>query len=170
MQPLEFPGGDIGALAVHGTVNDLAVAGAQAAGEELGAEVLDYCPPNNSVDEQQQKLEDLLTRGVDGIAISPIDATNMVSLLDEVADKVGLSLRSFRRRFKDATGEPPMQYLQRIRLETAKQLLATSILGVDQIAYRVGFDDASYFSRLFKRKAGVTPSEYRAQRSSAINS
>lgn len=91
-------------------------------------------------------------------------------LLDEVADKVGLSLRSFRRRFKDATGEPPMQYLQRIRLETAKQLLATSILGVDQIAYRVGFDDASYFSRLFKRKAGVTPSEYRAQRSSPINS
>jgi len=63
-------------------------------------------------------------------------------LLEEVADRVGLSLRSFRRRFQTATGDPPMQYLQRIRLETAKQLLATSILGVDQIAYRVGVDDA----------------------------
>ena len=91
-------------------------------------------------------------------------------LLEEVADKVGLSLRSFRRRFKEATGDPPMQYLQRIRLETTKQLLATSILGVDQIAYRVGFDDASYFSRLFKQKLRTTPSEYRAQQSNPINS
>lgn len=83
-------------------------------------------------------------------------------LLEEVAEKVGLSLRSFRRRFKEATGEPPMQYLQRIRLETAKQPLVSSTLGVDQIAYRVGFEDASYFSRLFKQKLNVTPSEYRS--------
>ncbi len=83
-------------------------------------------------------------------------------LLDEVADKVGLSLRSFRRRFKDATGETPMHYLQRIRLETAKQLLTTSTLGVDQIGFRVGYEDASYFSRLFKQKLNITPGEYRA--------
>jgi len=85
-------------------------------------------------------------------------------LLDEVAEKVGLSLRSFRRRFKDATGETPMQYLQRIRIETAKQLLATSTLGIDQIGYRVGYEDASYFSRIFKQKLNVTPGEYRASR------
>ncbi|SDU20174.1 transcriptional regulator, AraC family with amidase-like domain [Pseudomonas pohangensis] len=83
-------------------------------------------------------------------------------LLEEVAEKVCLSLRSFRRRFKDATGETPMQYLQRIRLETAKQLLATSTLGVDQVSYRVGYEDASYFCRIFKQKLKVTPGEYRA--------
>ncbi len=83
-------------------------------------------------------------------------------LLEEVAEKVGLSPRSFRRRFKDAVGEPPMQYLQRIRIETAKHLLATSALGVDQIGYRVGFEDASYFSRLFKQKTRATPGQYRA--------
>ena len=83
-------------------------------------------------------------------------------LLEEVAEKVGLSLRSFRRRFTDATGEPPIQYLQRIRLETAKHLLVSSTLGIDQIAYRVGFEDPSYFSRLFKQKLNVTPSEYRS--------
>lgn len=82
--------------------------------------------------------------------------------LEEAADNVGLSVRSFRRRFKDATGDSPMQYLQRIRIETAKQLLATSTLSVDQIAYRVGFEDASYFSRLFKRKIKTTPRDYRA--------
>jgi len=84
-------------------------------------------------------------------------------LLEEVAQKVGLSLRSFRRRFKDASGETPMQYLQRIRIETAKQLLTTSNLGIDQIGYRVGYEDASYFSRVFKQKLHVTPGEYRAQ-------
>ncbi|BFM18010.1 GlxA family transcriptional regulator [Maricurvus nonylphenolicus] len=82
-------------------------------------------------------------------------------LLEELADKLGLSLRSFRRRFKDATGDTPMQYLHRIRLETAKQLLANSTLGIEQISYRVGYEDASYFSRLFKQKIQMTPGEYR---------
>lgn len=82
-------------------------------------------------------------------------------MMEELADRVGLSLRSFRRRFNDATGESPIQYLQRIRLETAKQLLANSALSVDQIAYRVGYEDGSYFTRLFRKKVGQTPSEFR---------
>lgn len=82
-------------------------------------------------------------------------------LLEELADKMGLSLRNFRRRFKEATGETPMQYLQKVRLETAKQLLASDVLGIDQIGYRVGYEDRSYFSRLFKSKMKVTPGEYR---------
>lgn len=86
-------------------------------------------------------------------------------MLDEVADKVGLSLRSLRRRFKSATQETPMQYLHRVRLETAKNLLANSALGVDQIAYRIGYEDANYFSRLFRKKLGLSPSEYRVRES-----
>lgn len=82
-------------------------------------------------------------------------------LLEELADKVGLSLRSFRRRFKEATGDTPMQYLQKVRLATAKQLLASDVLGVDQIGYRVGYEDRSYFSRLFRQKINMTPGEYR---------
>ncbi|GAA5316781.1 MAG: GlxA family transcriptional regulator [Candidatus Pelagadaptatus aseana] len=82
-------------------------------------------------------------------------------MIEEVADRMGLSMRSFRRRFRDATGESPIQYLQHIRIETAKQMLATSSLGIDQIGYRVGYQDGSYFTRLFKQKVGMTPSEFR---------
>ena len=82
-------------------------------------------------------------------------------LIDEVADKFALGLRNFRLRFKQATGDTPIQYLHRLRIETAKQLLSGDALSIEQIAYRVGYDDASYFSRLFKRKTQQTPGEYR---------
>jgi transcriptional regulator GlxA family with amidase domain len=82
-------------------------------------------------------------------------------LLDEVAEKVGMQMRNFRRNFKAKTGDTPMQYLHRVRLANASHLLSTSNLTVEQIAYRVGYNDANYFSRLFKRKLGFTPSDFR---------
>jgi ribose transport system substrate-binding protein len=66
---------------------DLAIAGAKAAGEEYGVEVLDYCPPSAAIDEQVRRVEDDLTRGVDGIAISPLDADNMVAMIDAAAEQ-----------------------------------------------------------------------------------
>jgi transcriptional regulator GlxA family with amidase domain len=82
-------------------------------------------------------------------------------LMDEVADKVGLSHRSFMRRFKKATGDTPLNYLQRVRLEAARELLASSSLSIDQISYRVGYEDASFFNRLFKKAFDETPGAYR---------
>ena len=83
-------------------------------------------------------------------------------LMEELADKVGLGLRSFMRRFKKATGDTPLNYLQRVRIETAKELLSNSSLSIDQVSYRVGYEDASYFSRLFKREVEKTPGEFRS--------
>ena len=88
-------------------------------------------------------------------------------LMDEVADKVGLSHRSFMRRFKKATGDTPLAYLQRVRIETAKELLHNSSYSVEEIGYRVGYEDASYFSRLFKQRVELTPGEYKARRQSS---
>ena len=85
-------------------------------------------------------------------------------LLEEVADKIGLGLRSFMRRFKKATGDTPLNYLQRIRVETAKELLEHSAMSVDEISYRVGYEDTSFFCRLFKRNTNSTPSEFRSNR------
>jgi transcriptional regulator GlxA family with amidase domain len=82
-------------------------------------------------------------------------------LMDEVADKVGLSHRSFMRRFKKATGDTPLNYLQRVRIETARELLRDSSLSIDQISYRVGYEDASFFNRLFKKAVNETPGAYR---------
>lgn len=82
-------------------------------------------------------------------------------LMEEVADKVGLGLRSFMRRFKIANGDTPLNYLQRVRIETARELLHGSSLSIDQIGYRVGYEDVSFFGRLFRRKVGETPGEFR---------
>ncbi len=82
-------------------------------------------------------------------------------LLEEVADKVGLGLRSFMRRFTAATGDTPIRYLQGVRIEVAKEMLRETSFTVDEIAHRVGYEDVNFFSKLFKRASGTTASEYR---------
>ena len=73
----------------------------------------------------------------------------------------GLPERTFKRRFQAATGLSPLAYVHALRLEEAKQLLEASELSVEAIANEVGYDDAAYFSRLFKREVNLTPAEYR---------
>jgi transcriptional regulator GlxA family with amidase domain len=79
----------------------------------------------------------------------------------EVAKRFDMSVRSFNRRFKLATGATPLQYLHNTRIQTAKELLQTSNLSVGEIAFRAGYQDMAHFTRLFKRLLGVTPSQYR---------
>lgn len=73
----------------------------------------------------------------------------------------GLAERTFKRRFKTATGYAPVDYVQTVRVEEAKQMLETTREPTDAVAHAVGYEDAAYFRRLFKRKTGVTPARYR---------
>ncbi len=73
----------------------------------------------------------------------------------------GLAERSFKRRFTQATGMTPLEYVHALRLEETKHLLETSALPIEAIAGEVGYGDASFFSRLFRRKVGLTPAQYR---------
>lgn len=73
----------------------------------------------------------------------------------------GLSERTFSRRFKQATGMSPIEYVHTLRLEEAKQLLESGDAPVEAIAQEVGYEDAAFFGRLFRRKVGVTPIQYR---------
>lgn len=73
----------------------------------------------------------------------------------------GLSERSFKRRFQKATGLGPIQYVQTLRLEEAKQLLESTDTPIEGIAEEVGYEDTSFFSRLFRREVGITPTQYR---------
>ena len=82
--------------------------------------------------------------------------------LNQVADKFEMSVRTFNRRFKNATGKTPLQYLQEVRIEIAKDLLKTSNLSINEIAYRVGYQDMGHFTSLFKKLLATTPSEYRS--------
>lgn len=83
--------------------------------------------------------------------------------LKELSDHLAISNRTLIRRFKRSTGETPIKYLQKIRIETAKYLLETTDLNIESIMDRVGYADVSSFSLLFKRLTNSTPREYRHQ-------
>jgi transcriptional regulator GlxA family with amidase domain len=90
-------------------------------------------------------------------------ATNfaMANPVDEVTKHSRLTPRSFSRRFNKATGRSPMAYVQRLRMEDAKRRLERTTEPVDKISWLVGYEDASYFRRVFKRIVGITPASYR---------
>jgi len=79
----------------------------------------------------------------------------------EVAKLFSMSPRTFTRRFKSASNLTPLQYLQKQRIDTAKELLQSSNLSIKEIAYRVGYIDVSYFTKLFKKTQTMTPKQYR---------
>lgn len=73
----------------------------------------------------------------------------------------GLPERTLKRRFKLATGLALIDYVQNLRIEEAKRLLESSDRAVDDICYETGYEDASFFRRLFRRRTGVAPAQYR---------
>jgi transcriptional regulator GlxA family with amidase domain len=72
-----------------------------------------------------------------------------------------LAERTFKRRFTEATGLSPIAYVQRLRIEDAKRRLERTDASVDEISWRVGYEDAAFFRRLFKRTTGLAPAAYR---------
>lgn len=82
---------------------------------------------------------------------------------EDVARDHGMSIRNFMRRFQAATGDKPLHYLQRLRIETAKGLLSATRKSIKTISYEVGYDDASFFARLFRQHTTLSPNQYRRQ-------
>lgn len=83
---------------------------------------------------------------------------------DAIAHAVALAKipeRTLKRRFKTATGCTLIEYLQNVRVEHAKTLLEHTATSVDEISIAAGYEDASFFRRLFKRSTGLTPGQYR---------
>jgi transcriptional regulator GlxA family with amidase domain len=80
-----------------------------------------------------------------------------------LARELGVSYTTFRRSFKQQTGVAPAQFQNTIRINRARDLLASTELSVSEIAERTGFNTVFYFSRIFTKKMGQTPSAYRTQ-------
>jgi transcriptional regulator GlxA family with amidase domain len=81
--------------------------------------------------------------------------------LEVLAAKMGLSLRQFNRRFKSATGETAIKYLQQIRVERAKRELIATKKTFDAISLNSGYENVSFFRRIFKINTGISPAQYR---------
>jgi len=81
--------------------------------------------------------------------------------VEEMIKRSKLAERTFKRRFSSATGLSPLAYVQRLRIEDAKRRLERTDASVDDVSWRVGYEDPAFFRRLFKRVTGLTPGAYR---------
>lgn len=83
--------------------------------------------------------------------------------ITQMSHAFGLSNRTMIRRFKEAAGVTPSSYLQDVRLDAASKYLIQTNKTIDEITHTVGYSDISSFTKLFKRKIGLSPSSYRAR-------
>lgn len=81
--------------------------------------------------------------------------------LNQLAQLCNLSLSSFKRNFKKEFKDSPTNYINAKRIEKAKELLRISTMPISEIAYKLGFQDPLYFTRVFKKKTSISPSDYR---------
>ena len=81
--------------------------------------------------------------------------------IDELADMFAISSRSFLRRFKKATANTPLEYIQRVKIEAAKKRLESSTDNIAQVMYDMGYSDSKAFRYTFKKYTGLSPAEYR---------
>ena len=79
--------------------------------------------------------------------------------LNELAYLSGRSLSSFKREFRDIYGEPPARWIREKRLSKAHEMLRSSNLSVADVAYSLGFENPTHFSRIFKQQYGYAPSQ-----------
>lgn len=97
-----------------------------------------------------------------GIAKSYIDANFHRDIsLEEVSRATGLSPQYFSRFFKEETGENFIDYLTRVRITEAKRLLKDQKLSIKEVSYQVGYNDPNYFSKIFKKVTGLSPSGFK---------
>ena len=89
--------------------------------------------------------------------------SNAAITIEQVAELFGMSQRNFTRRFRKATNTNPIKYLKNQRLNESKELLQNSNLSINEIAYRVGYIDASYFTKIFKESFLTTPKQYQTR-------
>ncbi len=125
----------------------------------LGAHVLrSYAVEATRPETEDNGIDHRLQRAVDYIEANiAADIT-----LDDIAAAAAMSPFHFARRFKAALGAPPHRYLLVRRIERAKVLLRTTKLPVVEVAFRVGYENISHFTQIFRRLVGQTPGAFRA--------
>jgi len=119
-------------------------------GRKVQTPYLIFSVPKNHGDDEIKKMQDWIELNYE----KPFT-------LELLLEKSTLGKRTMIRRFKSATGDTPLEYLQRIRIEKAKRFLETTSKTFSEITWDVGYNDISSFQRLFKVNTQLTPREYR---------
>ncbi|ASK31187.1 AraC family transcriptional regulator [Chryseobacterium sp. T16E-39] len=104
----------------------------------------------NHTDEQIKKVQDFIEEHYE----EKITVENLAAY-------AGTGRRTFERRFKDATNNTPVEYMQRVRIEAAKKFFEASRKNVSEVMYDVGYTDTKAFRDIFRKITGLTPIEYR---------
>ncbi len=89
--------------------------------------------------------------------------------LDEISRECGMSKYHFTRTFKNITGTTFREHHNKIKIEASKNLLKTQELNITEICYIVGYNDASYFSRVFSKLEGISPILYKKKATNLSN-
>ncbi len=108
---------------------------------------------------EEEKVDSAFARIAKGIAYLENDSDQLLSI-DEIADMCGVSGNHFRRKLREYAGVSPVEFRLNHRLLRAKHLLESENFTVSEVSDMLCFSDVSYFSRIFKKKIGVSPSEY----------
>lgn len=109
-----------------------------------------FIPEKNHQDSQIFKIQEWIE----------LNFHNSISI-ETLAKKLGMSVRNFNRRFKAATGETTVKYLQMVKIEAAKKAMENSGQSFDEISFSVGYENVSFFRRIFKLGTGLSPAAYR---------
>jgi AraC-like DNA-binding protein len=132
--------------------------------EGILMELADAPPPSTDGDDDSAAWLQRMTRMLDASVASPIGPRPDLPDYAALAASVGVSERTLRRRFRDATGTSPHAYVLRRKTEEARRLLGETDFPIKAIAKRLGYADVYFFSRQFRQLAGVPPAQYRRSR------
>src|SRR5438045_5735685 len=83
--------------------------------------------------------------------------------IDEISSRITIGRRNFDRRFIKATGNTPLEYSQRVKIESAKKAFETTRKTINEVMYEVGYSDVKAFREVFRKVTGVSPLEYRSK-------
>lgn len=140
-------------LEIYGS-KELAIRAAKVFSVDLDRSRQDYfgtfTPEENHGDDLVKKAQEQIKKNF-----------SKASTIEEIIIDVPSSRRNLARRFKQVTGITPIEYLQKTRIEAAKQLLEQSRHSISEVMFESGYNDLKTFRSLFKRNVGMTPKDYR---------
>jgi signal transduction histidine kinase/DNA-binding response OmpR family regulator/ligand-binding sensor domain-containing protein len=106
-----------------------------------------------------ESYDDKLMKSLMEVMEQNIDNADLT--VDELVSKIGIGRSVFFKKLKSLTGLAPIEFIREVRVKRAAQLIESGEYTISQVTYMVGCNDPRYFSRIFKQRFGVTPSEYR---------